>query len=399
MIIFGDWAPGNKCIYIANTSGLMLANLEGPILPAYHPVVSVPKAGPSLSSTQLPNGAGQFVVALANNHVMDYGIPGLEVTLELLDQRGFKACGAGKDVYDARRPIVVEDNGVQVGIIACCEAQFGVARRNSAGVAEFGPWIYHAIRDLRETVDAVIVSVHAGFEDSPWPSPFIRELYHSFIDTGVTVVHGHHAHVPQGYEAYGDGVIFYGMGNFAVDPDKWRDYPNGMWSLAAEIDFGSKPVRWRLFTLEIRHQPGSGTIVIEESSGEEQVSHRHYLEICNRPFDNPELFDALWQEVALRAYYHHGAGYMRFSASPQSGRRVQARAGLSMLKGALLNKIAPSRPIQYDYLLWYHMIACESHRQMLMTALGVLAGEIKDLRTEETRRLADEMMPWPMDVT
>jgi len=152
-------------------------------------------------------------------------------------------------------------------------------------------------------------------------------------------------------------------------------------------------------TLEIRHKPGSDTIVIEVSNDEEQVSHRRYLEICNHPFDDTDLFEALWQEVALRAYHHHGAGYMRFSASLRSGRRAQIKVGLSMLKSALLNTVAPPRPSQSDYLLWYHMIACESHRQMLTTALGVLAGEIKDLRTEETQRLADEMMLWPMDVT
>jgi hypothetical protein len=398
ILIVGDWAVGAHFATIRLPQNLCLANLEGPVLPAKHDLVPHPKAGPSLFSCELPNGTEQFVFSLANNHIMDYGVPGLEVTLKLLDQRGFKACGAGREVLDARRPIIVDDNGLQVGVIACCEAQFGVARRNQAGVAEFGPWVYCAIRDLRETVDAVIVSVHAGVEDSPWPSPYIRELYRSFIDAGAMVVHGHHAHVPQGYEAYGDGVIFYGMGNFAVDPDKWRDYPNGMWSLAAEIDFGLKPVCWRLLTLEIRHQPGSDPIVIEES--QEQASHhRRYLEICNRPFDNLQIcFDALWQEVALRAYYHHGAGYMRFCASSQSGRRRHARAGLSMFKDALLNRIASSRPSQYDYMLWYHMIVCESHRQMLATALGVLAGEIRDLRTDETRQLADEMMPWSRGV-
>lgn len=400
MIISGDWAPGNKCINIANTLGLVLANLEGPILPDCHTVGSAPKAGPNLFSTQLPIETGQFVFALANNHLMDYGIHGLEATLKSLDQRSFRACGAGNNVHDARKPILVEDKGIKLGIIACCEAQFGVATRKSAGVAEFGPWIYRAIRDLREKVDTVIVSVHAGIEDSPWPSPYIRELYHSFIDEGAGVVHGHHSHLPQGYEAYGDGVIFYGMGNFAVDPDKWRDYPNGMWSLAVEMDFNSKPLRWRPLTFEVRHQFGYGTIVIEESNGEEQVSHRRYLEICNRPFDNPELFETLWQEVALRAYYHYGAAYMRFSTSLQSGRGAQARAGLSMLKSALLNRIASSScPSRYDYLLWHNMIACESHRQMLTTALGVLAGEIEDLRTEETRRLADEVMPWSFGVT
>ena len=398
MILVGDWAPAFAKVNMAVPDTPILANLEGPVLPASHRIAAAPKAGPCLFSTQLPNGTGQFVFSLANNHIMDYGSPGLEATRRLLDESGFKACGASKDVQGAERPIVIEDNGVQVGIIGCCEAQFGIARRNQAGVAEFGPWMYCAIRDLRKTVDAVIVSVHAAVEESPWPSPYLRELYRSFIDAGADLVHGHHSHVPQGYEAYGDGVIFYGMGNFAVDPGKWRDYPNGMWSLAAEIDASSKPVLWRAFTLEIRHQSGSDTIVIEESNSEKRMSHSRYLEICNRPLDNPQLFDSLWQEVALRTYYHHGAGYMRFSPPRRIGRRAQIKEGLSRIKGALLHRIAPSSvPGQHDYMLWYHMIACESHRQMLATSLGVLAGEIEDLRNQETRRLADEMMPWSVE--
>ena len=388
MILAGDWVPGKKFGEWRSNGAVVLANLEGPILPSNHTFVPAPKAGPSLFSCELPNETGQFVFALANNHLMDYGVPGLEATLKSLDQRGFKACGAGKSVRDARQSVIVEDQGVQVGVIACCEAQFGVARYNQPGVAEFGPWVYRAIRDLNETVDAVIVSVHAAIEDSPWPSPYIRELYRSYIDAGAAVVHGHHAHVPQGYEAFGDGVIFYGMGNFAVDPDYWRNLPNRTWSLAAEIDFNSKPVCWRTLTLEIRQQPGCDAVTIQQSNGEERARHNRYLEICNRPLGDAGLVEGLWQEVALRAYYHYGAGCMRFAADSPLRRRRRVRAVLSTLQKALLR----SRPSQNDYLLWYHMIACESHRQMLTTALGMLAGEIQDLRTEETRLLVDEMI-------
>jgi len=388
MILVGDWVPGQKSSDWCSNGAVVLANLEGPILPVDHTFVPATKAGPNLFTCKLPNETGQFVFALANNHLMDYGIPGLEATLKSLYQRGFKACGAGKDVYDARQPVIVEDKGVQVGIIACCEAQFGVARHNQPGVAEFGPWIHRAIRDLNETVDAVIVSVHAAIEDSPWPSPYIRDLYRSFIDSGATVVHGHHAHVPQGYEVFGDGVIFYGMGNFSVDPDKWRNRPNGMWSLAAEIDFNSSPVCFRPLTFEIRQQSGCDVATIEDSNAEERAIHDRYLEICNRPFGDTYLFEGLWQEVALRAYYHYGAGYMRFGSDSRPRRRMRIRAILSTLRNVLIK----SRPCQYDYLLWYHLIACESHRQMLTTALGVLGGEIQDLRTEESRLLVDEMM-------
>jgi len=394
MILGGDWAPGYKQVELNLPSTVVLANLEGPILSREHLVIAVPKAGPSLFSCELPDAPGRFVFSLANNHIMDYGTQGLESTLSSLDKRAFKACGAGKHFLDARSPIVIRDDGVQIGVIACCEAQFGVAQRSKAGVAEFGPWVYQAIRDLQKIVDAVIVSVHASVEDSPWPSPFIRELCRSFIDAGASVVHGHHAHVPQGHEEYGEGLIFYGMGNFAVDPDTWRNYPNGLWSLAAEIDLRSKPVRWRPLTLEIRDQSSANSLVIDESAPEELERHQRYLELCNRPLRDDPLFAALWQEVALRAYDHYGAAYMGFSASSPDGRRAKLKKGLSAIKSALLNRSDESRPNQHDYLLWYHMIACESHRQMLATALGILGGEIDDLRSDETRRLADEMMPW-----
>lgn len=51
-----------------------------------------------------------------------------------------------------------------------------------------------------------------------------------------------------------------------------------------------------------------------------------------------------------------------------------------------------SIPTKEDYLLWHHVFACESHRQMMSTALGILGGEIEDIRTEETKRLVNEMM-------
>jgi poly-gamma-glutamate synthesis protein (capsule biosynthesis protein) len=398
MILVGDWAPGTKRISSQLAGPLILGNLEGPIVPPDHSLKPARKAGPSLFSTRLPAKQGRFAFSLANNHIMDYGVQGLEATLCHLGQEGFFACGAGNDYAEARQPLILEEDGVRIAILACCEAQFGVATEHRAGVAQFGAWVYDAIRKLRQSADAVVVSVHAALEDAPWPSPYIHELYRSYIDAGATIVHGHHAHVPQGYEEYSGGLILYGMGNFAVDPETWQDYPNSLWSLGAEVDFKFQPPRWHLMTFEIRHELGEDSALIQESTLDKQNSHWRYLEMCNLPFSDPELFAALWQEVALRSYYHYGATYMRFSNRPIQGWGWLAKEGLAILKRALLNGASPTRsPGQHEYMIWYHMIACESHRQMLATALGVLAGEFPDLRTNESRRLADELMPWSID--
>lgn len=402
MILAGDIATREKHGRLVYYNDTILANLEGPVLPFDHEFVPKIKAGPNIFSINLPVDNNRYAFALANNHIMDYGLQGLEHTLSLLNHKNFKGAGAGKNINEAQRPIVVEDNDIRIGIISCCEAQFGMVTCNHAGVAEIGPWIYRTIDDLKSEVNAVVVSAHAAVEDSPWPSPRIQHLYRSFIHSGATIVHAHHSHIPQGCEEYEDGIIFYGLGNFMVDPNKWRDIPNSLWSLGAKIDFKTKPVQSSILTFEIREGDGN-EIYVEESTEPERIEHKKYLKKCCYPLSNSELMEALWQEVSLRAYFHYGARYLGFSNSvhrkPTVGERLNTikEGGVKIAKGIAGIK-KKSQLSKYDYLLRHVMFACESHRQMLATALGILAGEIEDLRTEETLALADEMMPWSVGV-
>ena len=40
------------------------------------------------------------------------------------------------------------------------------------------------------------------------------------------------------------------------------------------------------------------------------------------------------------------------------------------------------------------MFACDSHRDSITTALGLLSGELQDIRTLESKEIVDKMMPW-----
>jgi poly-gamma-glutamate synthesis protein (capsule biosynthesis protein) len=399
MIIVGDVATGNKfasVVFPILPCKKFLANLEGPLLSQNHSYFAIPKVGPSLYSSFLPQNISSYIFSLANNHTMDYGKAGLDTTINVLRQSGMHYCGAAASVSSAREPLIIQDRGISIGIISCCEAQFGVARNNQPGVAEFGPWIYKVIKNLSHIVDCIVVSVHAGVEDSPWPSPFIRDLYRSYIDAGATIIHGHHAHIPQGYEEYNDGLIFYGLGNFAVDPEKWNNYPNGLWSIGADINLNTKPLQWVLKTFEIRHKSGSKIISIEESYPEEHEEHIKYLELCNRPFHDEILFNSLWQEIAVRAFYSYGGNYTDFLPKKKSLMKI-IKELIQISKIYVFRDKTGFNEIhkitQPKKLLYYHMIACESHRQMLVTALGVLSGEIEDLRDGNSRLLVEKMAP------
>ena len=72
-----------------------------------------------------------------------------------------------------------------------------------------------AIQKLDAEADVVIASLHWGDEGKYHPTEEQQRLGHLAIDAGADIVYGHHPHVLQPVEEYGDGIIFYSVGNFS----------------------------------------------------------------------------------------------------------------------------------------------------------------------------------------
>ena len=170
--------------------------------------------------------AGFDVVSLANNHALDYHIDGMLETMRLLREYGIAYIGAGRDIQEARSPLIMEVKGVKVGFLSYTEIWFVHARepiswRATATEPGVAPAeldsIVEDIAKLRDKVDVVIVTVHWGKEYVNEPTAEQRLLAHAAVDAGAHLVLGHHPHVLQGIEFYKDGVIAYSLGNFVFD--------------------------------------------------------------------------------------------------------------------------------------------------------------------------------------
>jgi len=72
--------------------------------------------------------AGFDVVSLANNHALDYHIDGMLETMRLLREYGIAYIGAGRDIQEARSPLIMEVKGVKVGFLSYTEMWFVHAR-------------------------------------------------------------------------------------------------------------------------------------------------------------------------------------------------------------------------------------------------------------------------------
>lgn len=377
MTLTGDIViPPNGVILNCNFSGRVLGNFEAPV--CSERISRRPKAGPYLRSYPIPSVFQGSIFVLANNHAMDYGDEGLQETICACQSLGIATAGAGHTLEAARRAIIFKIGDVRVGVLARCEAQFGAATLRRCGVAIVDPGVYKEINHLKSQVDIVIISIHGSAEMSPWPSPQWQSLLRSFIDAGATVVHGHHAHVPQGYEEYNNGLIFYGLGNFIVDPKRWEKNPDTLWSAMSNIVFTKNGIKeYHVKTVTIKN---GEKVTILESTEEESIYHKQYLGKACLCLSNDRLLSGLWQEVSIRLYSMWYAPWLDFKAKT--------------IVHKLHHHIQKIFDLRYINLRRYHLFACDTHRDAIVTALGLLSGESDDLRTEETRVLVNEMAPW-----
>lgn len=383
----GDWAPRNCKVEKLPFDYAAVINLEGPVVGiGTDRYKGRPKAGPHLYNSQFPESDHGGILVTANNHFMDYGTEAARECLENIEASRWKTVGYGENREIASKPIFLElEGGVRVGILSRCEHQFGVAQFNAPGVAGFDATVYEQIRKLRSECDYVIASIHAAAEMFPWPSPMRQDSWRALIDVGAHVVHGHHAHVPQGWEAYNGGVIFYGLGNFCVDPNKWRYKPNGLWSVCPKIEFDVGKVNFEPSLMQVREI--SGGIAVDSLSKSEMTSKLDYLKACAEPLSNRLLLEALWQEFAIRKFtntFSPWLGWQNIKLSAKFRRNLGAIARKLGLRKSNPNALPKHLS---NLLLRYHLFACESHYSAISTALALLSEEIPDLRNSESTKL------------
>ena len=395
MLLAGDFIPKSLQIKLPDRFGreLVLANLEGPVCADDLPVSN--KVGVCLHSEPF-DVPSRWAFALANNHLMDFREEGLRQTRDFLGKNRYAFAGAGETADEARRPMILEEDGKRIAVFSCCERQFGMATPVSSGVAEMGVWLYEAIRIVKSDgeADCVIVSCHAGSEFCPWPSPQLREFYRSLVDVGADVIHGHHSHVPQGWEVYKGKPIFFGLGNFVVDTAMWSCNPNHLWSLVVDIHFSHDGDTFRVMPYRVSSDEGS--VMVDPVKNDASLSA--YIGAINAPFavDATVSLASAWQEAAIRLYpwiYAQGIRAPGIAKRKLSMRDRLRKAYFSCrdLGYALCGREwSTPKSVFYSKCL-YNYFNCPSHQQTISTALGVLTGVIPDCRTDESRHLAGKV--------
>ncbi|MBR5896853.1 MAG: CapA family protein [Lachnospiraceae bacterium] len=235
----------------------VVANVEGPIVDV--PANTATEGAVQLMHTMNPGAVKVLknmradIWNICNNHIMDAGPEGMQATLEQASGAGVTTLGAGMNIDEASKPVILNEAGgiglIGVGYQRGCKP----AGEDKAGCLNWSDYdlIQERINEVKKTCRWCIIVSHGGEEFTALPTPYTRDRYLKYLEMGADVIIGHHPHVPMNYETVGDKLIFYSLGNFIFDTPYQRAQFNTQYGLLVKLYFTKESVSFDAFGIEI----------------------------------------------------------------------------------------------------------------------------------------------------
>lgn len=213
---------------ILSTADAVVLNLETPLTTRGKAVEGKTytfRASPETAAAMKAEGVK--AVWLANNHILDFGPDALADTISYLDEAGVSHAGAGMNVGSAYSPALLELKGQRTALLGYSNTfpdnywarkgrpgtAFGSAKAVARGVTAASDIAKGATDGA--TGGPIIASFHWGAELMTEPKEYQVDRAKLAIDSGASLVVGHHPHVAQPIDVYRGVPILYSVGNFA----------------------------------------------------------------------------------------------------------------------------------------------------------------------------------------
>ncbi|MGI2327590.1 CapA family protein [Planococcus sp. YIM B11945] len=284
---------------IMGQADFCLANLEAPIVETPGPPADkmVRMKQPAETASWL-NDLHITAVSLANNHMLDWGVEGLKQTCRFLEKAGIRHTGAGDNLAEAIKPVLIEKDGYKIAFISWSSAVPPGFRaiKNRPGIASVRiktsfhidssildeqpgtpPWIQtepieedmvlleETIKAVSREADFVILAMHWGVPPqwSSVPQDPIAE-YQKIVaqrvaNAGVDVVIGHHSHAPYGLETFQpengeqkEMPVLYSLGNYIFHPEFFE----------GGLDVSPFPIPYKMEMVPENHQSCLAELVL-----------------------------------------------------------------------------------------------------------------------------------------
>jgi poly-gamma-glutamate synthesis protein (capsule biosynthesis protein) len=164
---------------------------------------------------------GTDIIELTGNHMLDYGVAAMNLTLQMYEDKGWTYYAGGWDLADSQTPRLITHNGNSLAFLGCNPVgpTSDFATDSQPGSAPCGDyaWLLEAIAEVRGEGYLPIVTLQYNEDYTDIPSAQMMADFQSLVDAGAVVVNGSQAHTPKIMTFYKEGFIHYGLGNLFFD--------------------------------------------------------------------------------------------------------------------------------------------------------------------------------------
>ncbi|MDP4575441.1 CapA family protein [Qipengyuania sp. G39] len=174
--------------------------------------------------------AGVDYVSLGNNHIYDYGEPGIASTIAALDRAGLAHSGAGHDETQADRAAEIQLGDTSLAMLGFVgwEGSNGAHQVATAdkGGAAFGTrgQVRRSVERERKRRNVPVLQYHGGAEYIDRPSDTTIGRLREAVEQGAPLAIGHHPHLVMGVEVYRKALVAPSIGNFLFDQQHPRTH-------------------------------------------------------------------------------------------------------------------------------------------------------------------------------
>lgn len=180
---------------------------------------------------------GVELLSVANNHALDRGELGLEMTVDAIGRAGMKHAG-----YSAESPIHIQEiKGANFAFYACVFRNLYPSRPEPRGIEICTDNGLHRASDAAKKHGAtLIVLPHWGAENTDKPTYEQRKFAKKALEFATAVV-GHHPHVVQPSETKDGKHLTYSLGNFISNQQRPAQKNGLVLALVFEPDTSGPP--------------------------------------------------------------------------------------------------------------------------------------------------------------
>lgn len=206
---------------------LAICHLEVPIAPPGQEFLAFPLYAAPKELTAGIAAAGYDRCSTASNHSYDMRNPGIDMTLNMLDQDGVGHAGTARTPEEIE-PKVFEVNGIKITHLSYSWGWNGLQlpadEQWRAALIDSDRIIADATKAREMGAEVVIVSMHWGTEPVHEITNYQKKIGDAITASGkIDLVVGHHSHVVQPIKQVNGVWMVYGMGN-SLSSHPTRDF-------------------------------------------------------------------------------------------------------------------------------------------------------------------------------